>query len=90
VLEQHELFAKLSKCSFGKKEVHYLARSYIVSDSGVYMDANKIKDVLAWLKPSNVKQLRSLLSLTGYYTIYIRDSSKLMLRLQVLCFCVEP
>ncbi|PNY16670.1 Ty3/gypsy retrotransposon protein [Trifolium pratense] len=70
VLEQHELFAKLSKCSFGQREVDYLG--HIVSGSGVYMHAEKIKDVLAWPKPSNVKQLRGFLGLTGYYRRFIK------------------
>jgi hypothetical protein len=55
VLAYHDLFAELSKCSFGKREVDYLG--HIVSRSGVSMDANRVKDVLAWLVPSNVKQL---------------------------------
>lgn len=53
VLEQHELFAKLSKCSFSQREVDYLG--HIVSGSGVYMHAGKIKDVMEWPKPVNVK-----------------------------------
>ncbi|GAU44890.1 hypothetical protein TSUD_400530 [Trifolium subterraneum] len=70
ILEQYELFAKLSKCSFGQKEVDYLG--HIVSGSGVYMHAEKIKDVLAWPKPSNVKQLRRFIGLTGYYRRFIK------------------
>jgi hypothetical protein len=49
ILEQNELFAKLSKCSFGQKKVDYLG--HIVSGSGVSVDANKVKDVLAGLEP---------------------------------------
>jgi hypothetical protein len=53
VLEQNELFAKSSKCSFGQREVDYLG--HIVFGSGISMDANKVKDVLAWPRPTNVK-----------------------------------
>ncbi|GAU45358.1 hypothetical protein TSUD_239070 [Trifolium subterraneum] len=70
VLAHHELFAKLSKCSFGQKEVDYLG--HIVSGSGVSMDANKVKDVLAWPIPKNVKQLRGFLDLTGYYRRFVK------------------
>jgi hypothetical protein len=75
VLAQHELFAKLSKCSFGQKEVDYLG--HIVSGSGVSMDANKVKDVLAWPQPTNVKQLRGFLGLTGYYRRFVKGYARI-------------
>jgi hypothetical protein len=75
VLAQHELFAKLSKCSFGQKEVDYLG--HIVSGSGVSMDANKVKDVLAWPQPTNVKQLRGFLGLTGYYRRFVKGYAQI-------------
>ncbi|MCH81226.1 retrotransposon protein [Trifolium medium] len=75
VLNHHELFAKLSKCSFGQKEVEYLG--HLVSGSGVSMDANKVKDVLAWPKPTNVKQLRGFLGLTGYYRRFIKSYAQI-------------
>jgi len=75
VLEQHELFAKLSKCSFGQREVDYLG--HIVSGSGVYMHAGKIKDVMEWPKLVNVKQLRGFLGLTGYYRRFIKSYAQI-------------
>jgi hypothetical protein len=75
ILEQNELFAKLSKCSFGQKEVDYLG--HIVSGSGVSMDANKVKDVLAWPRPINVKQLRGFLGLTWYYRRFIKSYAQI-------------
>jgi hypothetical protein len=65
VLEKNELFAKLSKCSFGQKEVDYLG--HVVSGNVVTMDVNKIEAVRDWPRPNNVKQLRGFLGLTGYY-----------------------
>ncbi|MCH79693.1 Ty3/gypsy retrotransposon protein [Trifolium medium] len=70
VLQSNELYAKLSKCSFGQTEVDYLG--HIVSGSGVHMDVNKIKDVLQWPTPTNIKQLRGFLGLTGYYRRFIK------------------
>jgi hypothetical protein len=75
VLEQNELYAKLSKCSFGQREVDYLG--HIVSYSGVHMDANKIRDVLEWPTPTNIKQLRGFLGLTGYYRRFIKAYAQL-------------
>jgi hypothetical protein len=75
VLEQNELYAKLSKCSFGQREVDYLG--HIVSYSGVHIDANKIRDVLEWPTPTNIKQLRGFLGLTGYYRRFIKAYAQL-------------
>ncbi|MCH86694.1 hypothetical protein A2U01_0007554 [Trifolium medium] len=75
ILSQQELFTKLSKCSFGQKEVDYLG--HIVSGSGVSMDANKVKDVLPWPTPKNVKQLRGFLGLTGYYRRFVKGYAQI-------------
>ncbi|GAU23864.1 hypothetical protein TSUD_369720 [Trifolium subterraneum] len=76
VLEQNELYAKLSKCSFGQREVDYLG--HIVSYSGVLMDAGKIKDVLEWPIPKNIKQVRGFLGLTGYYRRFIKAYAQIV------------
>jgi hypothetical protein len=70
-LQRHELYAKLSKCSFGATEVDYLGHK--VSGKGVSMESTKIQAVLDWPTPSNLKQLRGFLGLTGYYRRFIKS-----------------
>jgi hypothetical protein len=70
-LQQHHLFVKLSKCSFGVREIEYLG--HIVNGQGVSMDKDKIKAVLEWPIPQDVKQLRGFLGLTGYYRRFIKS-----------------
>ncbi|MCI12752.1 hypothetical protein A2U01_0033859, partial [Trifolium medium] len=70
-LQRHELYAKLSKCSFGAKEVDYLGHK--VSSRGVSMESTKVQAVLEWPTPSNIKQLRGFLGLTGYYRRFINS-----------------
>lgn len=42
-LQQHTLFAKMSKCAFGKDQVEYLG--HIVSKHGVYADLTKLEAI---------------------------------------------
>jgi hypothetical protein len=70
LLQQHQLFAKQSKCRFGCSEVDYLG--HIVSDMGVKADPEKIKAMVQWPFPMNIKSLRGFLGLTGYYRKFIR------------------
>jgi len=55
--------------------VDYLGHS--ISGSGVSMEKEKIKVVLEWPVPINIKQLRGFLGLTGYYRRFIRGYASL-------------
>lgn len=73
ILAQHQLYAKLIKCSFGQSRIDYLG--HVVSAAGVEMDPNKVSAILDWPIPNNLKQLRGFLGLTGYYRRFIRNYS---------------
>jgi hypothetical protein len=75
VLQDHTLFVKLSKCSFGVVEIEYLG--HMVTGQGVSMDKDKVQDVLNWPTPKNVKQLRGFLGLTAYYRRFIKSYAKI-------------
>ena len=70
-LQHHELYARLAKCSFGVMEVEYLG--HVLSGKGVAMDIQKVLAVKDWPQPTNIKQLRRLLGLTGYYRKFIKN-----------------
>ena len=69
LLEQHELFAKLSKFCFGLTTVDYLGHT--ISNQGAEMDKSKIQAVMEWKVPSSLKQLLGFLGLSGYYRHFI-------------------
>ncbi|GAV85057.1 hypothetical protein CFOL_v3_28496, partial [Cephalotus follicularis] len=69
VMVDHGFFAKCSKCSFGQQSIEYLG--HIVSGTGVAMDQSKVDFILHWPHPSNLKELRGFLGLTGYYRRFI-------------------
>ncbi|WVZ89959.1 hypothetical protein U9M48_036304 [Paspalum notatum var. saurae] len=78
--EEHEehlriLYAKFSKCAFWLKEVSFLG--HILSEKGVVVDPSKVEDVLNWKQPEIVIEIRSFLSLAGYYHRFMKDFSKI-------------
>ncbi|CAM8882542.1 unnamed protein product [Rhodiola kirilowii] len=69
VLHSNSFVVKLSKCEFGRKTIAYLG--HIISQLGVAVDPDKVKVVVDWKSPQDVKQLRGFLGLTGYYRKFV-------------------
>jgi len=70
LLQQHKLFARMSKCSLGLQQIQYLGHT--VSGEGVSMEKEKVQAVINCPIPLNLKQLRGFLGLTGYYRRFIK------------------
>ena len=49
ILEEYSLYAKMSKCEFGMKEMLYLG--HIINGTGVQVDMKKIRAIRDWPTP---------------------------------------
>ena len=63
LLREHQLYAKLIKCSFFHTEVHYLG--HVVSMEGNAVDLENIRAIMEWVAPKNVDEVRSFMGLVG-------------------------
>ena len=63
------------KCQFFKKEVTFLG--FVVSVNGIRMDPEKIKSIVEWPTPSNVKDVQAFLGLANYNRKFIQNYSSI-------------
>ena len=69
------MYAKLSKCSFCHKQIHYLG--HIILEEGISVDPKNIEAIRGWSSPKNVTEVISFMGLVGYYIRFIAGFSKI-------------
>lgn len=71
VLKENQLYAKRSKCKFGRLRVDYLG--HVISKNGIAVDPRKIIAIKEWSLPKNPKAMRGFLVRTGYYQKFLKS-----------------
>ncbi|KAL0411015.1 UNVERIFIED_CONTAM: Retrovirus-related Pol polyprotein from transposon [Sesamum latifolium] len=74
-LREHELYAKVSKCSFAQETISFLG--HIVERGCIRMDPKKVQAIEEWQPPSDVHDLRSFLGLANYYRRFVKGYSEI-------------
>jgi len=58
------------KCSFFREQIEYLGHT--INSDGISPNSSKVKDILDFPAPNNVKQVKSFLGLAGFYRPFIK------------------
>ena len=72
-LRKHKLYAEMDKSEFCKSKIDFLGHT--ISASAVSIQKQKLQAILDWPAPTNVKEVRSFLGLTGYNRRFIKGFS---------------
>ena len=75
ILRENKIYAKKSKCFFGKSETEYLG--HVISEKGIQVNPKKTNAISNWEKPSNVKEIQSFIGLCNYYRRFIENFAKI-------------
>jgi transposase InsO family protein len=64
------------KCELGVEEIEFLG--HVLTPKGISMSQDKIRKVLDFPLPTNVKELRSFVGLCNYFSEHIRDAASIL------------
>nr|XP_016502866.1 PREDICTED: uncharacterized mitochondrial protein AtMg00860-like [Nicotiana tabacum] len=87
-LREHELYAKLSKCSFAQKQIDFLG--HVIEEGRIKMDQQKIQAITEWLPPKDIHALRSFLGLCNFYRQFVKSYSLIAVQLTELLKKATP
>ncbi|KAI3744455.1 hypothetical protein L1987_57536 [Smallanthus sonchifolius] len=82
LLRNEKFYAKISKCEFWIREVHFLG--HVINKKGIHVDPTNIEAIKNWEAPRTPTEVRQFLGLAGYYRRFIENFSKIALPLTTL------
>ena len=81
-LQEHTLFVKESKCSFGVDATEFCGTG--ISQYGICLDQGKLEPLFAHRQPKNVKDIQSFLGLCNWFRDFIPEFAETALPLSEL------
>ena len=87
LLREHKLFARPSKCEFGRRKIKFLG--HFVSEEGIEVDQEKIKAIQDWPTPKSVTDVLQFKGLAEFYRRFVKDFSAISAPLSALTGNVE-
>jgi hypothetical protein len=78
-LKEHQLYAKLSKCTFFASSTEYLG--HIIDGEGLRPNPRLVQVLTDFPRPTILKELQSFLGLANYYRKFIKNFSTIALPL---------
>ena len=84
-LRHHKLYAKTSKCQFGRSSVGFLYHHDVISDRCFAVDPRKVAAVAEWATPTSCTDVRHFVVLANYYRKFLLCFSALAAPLTALC-----
>ena len=82
-LLHHQLYAKASKCQFGRPSVGFLG--HVISERGVAVDPRKVAAVAEWATPASCTDVCHFVGLANYYSKFVLRFSAIAAPLTALC-----
>jgi len=70
-LEENDLYIKPEKYMWKVRKIGFLGM--VIGSNGIEMEREKVKGVLSWPEPKNIKDIRKFLGLANYYRRFIKD-----------------
>ncbi|XP_070007294.1 uncharacterized mitochondrial protein AtMg00860-like [Nicotiana sylvestris] len=87
-LREHELYAKLSKCSFAQKKIYFLG--HVIEEGRIKMDQQKIQAIIDCPPPKDIHSLRAFLGLCNFYQRFVKNYYLIAMSLTKLLKKVTP
>ncbi|KAF5459795.1 hypothetical protein F2P56_019713 [Juglans regia] len=81
-LQQHQLYAKQSKCKLACGEIEYLG--HLISKDRVRVDPKKLESMIRWLILKETEVIKGFLGLIGYYRKFIKGYGQVAAHLTTL------
>jgi len=75
-LKEHGLSINVTKSEFAEKEVEYLG--YTVNKEGIRPTNDRVKAIVDFKKPNNIKELRRYLGIINFYHRFIKNAAAIL------------